>query len=84
MCLDSQYDNITTDTPFIHIYKKTHIMTKKDYKKPESKTVMLSGTTILAGSEGGINAGIGEQPGSKDPIQEGGNTGMEIDWPEEP
>ena len=28
-------------------------MTKKDYKKPESKTVMLSGTTILAGSEGG-------------------------------
>ena len=59
-------------------------MTKKDYKKPESKTVMLSGTTILAGSEGGINAGIGEQPGSKDPIQEGGNTGMEIDWPEEP
>ena len=59
-------------------------MTKKDYKKPESKTVMLSGTTILAGSEWGINAGIGEQPGSKDPIQEGGNTGMEIDWPEEP
>ena len=84
MYLDSQYDNITTDTPFIHIYKKTHIMTKKDYKKPESKTVMLSGTTILAGSEGGINAGIDPQPGSEEPIQEGGNTGMEIDWPEEP
>ena len=59
-------------------------MTKKDYKKPESKTVMLSGTTILAGSEGGINAGIGQQPGSEEPIQGGGNTGMEIDWPEEP
>ena len=59
-------------------------MTKKDYKKPESKTVMLSGTTILAGSEGGINAGIGQQPGSEGPIQEGGNTGMEIDLPEEP
>ena len=78
MCLDSQYDNITTDTPFIHIYKKTHIMTKKDYKKPESKTVMLSGTTILAGSEGGINAGIGSQPGSEKPIQEGGDTGYEL------
>jgi len=84
MCLDSQYDNITTDTPFIHIYKKTHIMTKKDYKKPESKTVMLSGTTILAGSEGGINAGIDSQPGSEKPIQEGGDTGMEIILPEEP
>ncbi len=84
MCLDSQYDNITTDTPFIHIYKKTHIMIKKDYKKPESKTVMLSGTTILAGSEGGINAGIGQQPGSEDPKGEGDNTGMEIIWPEEP
>lgn len=78
MCLDSQYDNITTDTPFIHIYKKTHIMTKKDYKKPESKTVMLSGTTILAGSEGGINAGIGQQPGSEDPKGEGGDTGFEL------
>ena len=59
-------------------------MAKKDYKKPESKTVMLSGTTILAGSEGGFNAGIGQQQGSEKPIQEGGNTGMEIDWPEEP
>ena len=59
-------------------------MTKKDYKKPESKTVMLSGTTILAGSEGDINAGIGQQPGSEEPIPGGGNTGMEIDWPEEP
>lgn len=59
-------------------------MTKKDYKKPESKTVMLSGTTILAGSEGGINAGIDKQPGSEKPIQEGDNTGMEIIWPEEP
>ena len=78
MCLDSQYDNITTDTPFIHIYKKTHIMTKKDYKKPESKTVMLSGTTILAGSEGGINAGIDKQPGSGDPLGPGDNTGSEL------
>ncbi len=59
-------------------------MTKKDYKKPESKTVMLSGTTILAGSEGGINAGIDPQPGSEDPKGEGDNTGMEIIWPEEP
>ena len=84
MCLDSQYDNITTDTPFIHIYKKTHIMTKKDYKKPESKTVMLSGTTILAGSEGGINAGIDQQPGSEKPLGPGDNTGTEIIWPEEP
>ena len=53
-------------------------MTKKDYKKPESKTVMLSGTTILAGSEEGINAGIGSQPGSEKPIQEGGDTGYEL------
>ena len=53
-------------------------MAKKDYKKPESKTVMLSGTTILAGSEGGINAGIGQQPGSEDPKQEGGDTGFEL------
>ena len=53
-------------------------MTKKDYKKPESKTVMLSGTTILAGSEGGINAGIDPQPGSEDPIKEGGDTGFEL------
>jgi len=82
MYLDSQYDNITTDTPFIHIYKKTHIMTKKDYKKPESKTVMLSGTTILAGSEGGINAGIGQQPGSEEPKGEGEDTGYE--WIEDP
>ncbi len=59
-------------------------MAKKDYKKPESKTVMLSGTTILAGSEGGINAGIDPQPGSEDPKGEGDNTGMEIIWPEEP
>ena len=59
-------------------------MTKKDYKKPESKTVMLSGTTILAGSEGGFNAEIGKQPGSEDTLEPGGNTGMEIDWPEEP
>ncbi len=59
-------------------------MTKKDYKKPESKTVMLSGTTILAGSEGGISAGIDSQPGSEDPKGEGDNTGMEIIWPEEP
>ena len=57
-------------------------MTKKDYKKPESKTVMLSGTTILAGSEGGFNAEIGQQPGSEEPIQGGGNTGME--WIEDP
>ena len=55
-------------------------MTKKDYKKPESKTVMLSGTTILAGSEGGINAGIDPQPGSEDPKGEGDNTGMEITY----
>ena len=53
-------------------------MTKKDYKKPESKTVMLSGTTILAGSEGGINAGIGQQPGSEDPKGEGDGTGFEL------
>ena len=53
-------------------------MTKKDYKKPESKTVMISGTTILAGSEGGINAGIGQQQGSEKPIQEGGDTGYEL------
>jgi len=53
-------------------------MAKKDYKKPESKTVMLSGTTILAGSEGGINAGIDKQPGSEEPIQEGGDTGFEL------
>ncbi len=59
-------------------------MTKKDYKKPESKTVMLSGTTILAGSEGGFNAGIGQQPGSEEPLGPGDNTGMEIDLPEEP
>ena len=59
-------------------------MAKKDYKKPESKTVMLSGTTILAGSEGGISAGIDSQPGSEDPKGEGDNTGMEIIWPEEP
>ena len=57
-------------------------MTKKDYKKPESKTVMLSGTTILAGSEGGINAGIDPQQGSEKPIQEGGDTGFE--WIEDP
>ena len=59
-------------------------MTKKDYKKPESKTVMLSGTTILAGSEGSTNAAIDTQPGSEDPKGEGDNTGMEIIWPEEP
>ena len=59
-------------------------MTKKDYKKPESKTVMLSGTTILAGSEGGVNAGIGKQPGSEDPLGPDDNTGTEIIWPEEP
>ena len=53
-------------------------MTKKDYKKPESKTVMLSGTTILAGSEGGINAGIDKQQGSEKPIQEGGDTGFDL------
>ena len=74
----SQYNTRTAETLFIHIYKNTHIMAKKDYKKPESKTVMLSGTTILAGSEGGFNAGIGSQPGSEDPKGEGDHTGSEL------
>ena len=36
-------------------------MNKKEYLKPESKTIVMEGTEILAGSDGtGIHAG--EQP----------------------
>ena len=50
-------------------------MNKKDYLKPESKTIVMEGTEILAGSDGtGIHAG--EQPvvdGDEDGEEDGGS-----------
>ena len=50
-------------------------MNKKEYLKPESKTIVMEGTEILAGSDGtGIHAG--EQPvvdGDEDGEYDGGN-----------
>jgi len=50
-------------------------MNKKEYLKPESKTIVMEGTEILAGSDGtGIHAG--EQPvvdGDEDGEDDGGS-----------